>query len=395
MRLLVLFLIASVQIGFSQTPLDNPTWIKGHTNDLASFKYSNPKVGIIATGGWDNSIYIYKADSPYKLIKSWPAHGSAITSLNFNWNGTMLASGGQDFQINIWDSLFRKVPIPVDPKITHTNNISSVIFDRTGRFVFSSCEGGKLIVWDIQNKKAIKQLATGVPIASIALGNMPSSIFVAGSEPMIKLVNIVNGQTIKTLVGHKDRINSIAVSKNMRYLISGSNDKTAKIWDLKSFKLHKELTVECWKVTAVAFSEDSRYCATACNDGSIRVWEVENGKLVAISKENEFIVKDICFSWNGTNLGIAPYMKGSENYGPRIYKSGIQLENTQQIPRFNPLKLEMDSIIAKRKLSKQDSIRFKALLQPIKLESPDKKPVEPKIDSPRIYKTPMQPKKKG
>lgn len=394
MRLVVLFLLASVQFGFSQTPLEKPTTIQGHTNDLAALKFSNPKIGLIASGGWDNSLYIYKADSPFKLVKSFPAHGSAITCLNFNWSGTMIATGSQDFQVNVWDSLFRKVPILIDPKMAHTNNVSSVIFDRTGRFVFSGCEGGKLIIWDLQNKKAVKQNLTGVPISSLALGTMPSSIFVAGAEPKIKLVNLVNGQVLKTLEGHKDRINAIAVSKNMRFLLSGSNDKTAKIWDLKTFKLHKELPVECWKVTAVAFSDDSRYCATACNDGSIRIWETETGKLISKSIEQEFIVKDLSFNATATLIGIAPYMKSSSDFGPRVYRSGIQLENIQLIPRFNPLKLEMDSILAKRKLTKQDSIRFKSVLAPSKIEIDSKKPAEPKIDSPRIYKTPMNPKKK-
>ncbi|MCA0426483.1 MAG: WD40 repeat domain-containing protein [Bacteroidetes bacterium] len=394
MRLVVLFLLASIQFGFSQTPLEKPTTIQGHTNDLAALKFSNPKIGLIASGGWDNSLYIYKADSPFKLVKSFPAHGSAITCLNFNWSGTMIATGSQDFQVNVWDSMFRKVPILIDPKMAHTNNVSSVIFDRTGRFVFSGCEGGKLIIWDLQSKKAVKQNLTGVPISSLALGTMPSSIFVAGAEPKIKLVNLVNGQVLKTLEGHKDRINAIAVSKNMRFLLSGSNDKTAKIWDLKTFKLHKELPVECWKVTAVAFSDDSRYCATACNDGSIRIWETETGKLISKSIEQEFIVKDLSFNATATLIGIAPYMKSSSDFGPRIYRSGIHMENTQLIPRFNPLKLEMDSILAKRKLTKQDSARFKSVLFPSKIEIDSKKPAEPKIDSPRIYKTPMNPKKK-
>ena len=43
-----------------------------------------------------------------------------------------------------------------------------------------------------------------------------------------------NGYLINTLTGHSDSVRTIAISADNKYIISGSDDKTVKIWDFKN-----------------------------------------------------------------------------------------------------------------------------------------------------------------
>lgn len=88
------------------------------------------------------------------------------------------------------------------------------------------------------------------------------------------------GSLIKTFTGHSDRVISVDVMKNNpRVLLSGSFDKTAKLWDLsigsefRTFSGHNE------SVTTAKISEDGRYILTLSYDFKIRVWEVATGAL--------------------------------------------------------------------------------------------------------------------
>ncbi len=394
-KILILLLFLTNQI-FAQEIIQKPIKVlNNHSNDVSAARFSPGKFNIIASGTWDQKINIFSADSPFNLIKSWKAHEASVNCLAFNYSGNLLASGGRDFQVHIWDSLFRLVPVFEDPKIRHESNINALMFDRGGKFLFSGCESGKIIIWDLVGKKPVKQINTGISISSFAPFTNPSSIFVAGADTKIKLLNLVSGQIVKTFDGHTDIINSIAISKNYKYLLSGSNDKTARLWDLKTYKQIRILPVNCWKVTAVAFSDDSKYCVTACNDGSIKIWETETGKLISQVEEQNYNIRDISFNKNAELICAAAMMKNSEEYGPRIFKTKIPNPIANQTANPSKLQKDFDSMWKPNPLSKEDSLLIKQGKNPsLPNNSKSNKPTPTKLDSARIYKTPMNPVKK-
>jgi WD40 repeat protein len=57
-------------------------------------------------------------------------------------------------------------------------------------------------------------------------------------------------------------------------LASGSSDKTVKIWSLESQKEVITLKGHILKVNSVAFSPDSGYLVSASDDRSIKVWNI-------------------------------------------------------------------------------------------------------------------------
>lgn len=57
-------------------------------------------------------------------------------------------------------------------------------------------------------------------------------ILVSGSFKTVHLWDTVNGNLIKTLDAHNDWVLSLAFLSENNRLISGSGDKTIKIWEL-------------------------------------------------------------------------------------------------------------------------------------------------------------------
>jgi len=378
---LFLFLSFGLQ---AQELIKNPSAIlSSQTNDVSFAQFVPGKNKHLVTGTWDQKIMVYKADSPFQLVKTFAAHSAPITCMSFTPTGSYMATGAKDFQVLIWDSMYNAFKIPEDPKNHHTANISALQFDRTGRFLFSACEEGKIIIWDLLNKKAIKTIQNSVPVTAFATYTNTSSLFVAGAEPVIKLMNLSNGQVFKKLEGHKDHVNALAISKNYKYLISGSNDKTAIIWDLKTFKPYKTLNVACWKVTAVAFSDDSKYCVTGCNDGSIKIWETETGNLIRNVEEQSFIINDLSFNANAKFIAAATTLKNDNNYGTRIYATGLGNEQNS-LKNADALKAGLGKNLAK---DSADLINKNKNLKTDKDKLPKK--AANQLDSARIYKTPI------
>ena len=60
------------------------------------------------------------------------------------------------------------------------------------------------------------------------------NLIISGSWDMtIKIWNFLSGQVIKTLTGHTDCVQSIALNEDSKLLVSGSWDETIKLWKIK------------------------------------------------------------------------------------------------------------------------------------------------------------------
>ncbi|KIJ06249.1 hypothetical protein PAXINDRAFT_62133, partial [Paxillus involutus ATCC 200175] len=82
---------------------------------------------------------------------------------------------------------------------------------------------------------------------------------------------------VEELRGHTDTVWDVDVSRDGRMFVSGSADKTVRIWNRESgeiFEGHKSC------VRSVQFSADSSRVVSGSWDGTVRIWSIETGKLV-------------------------------------------------------------------------------------------------------------------
>lgn len=127
--------------------------------------------------------------------------------------------------------------------------------------------------------------------------------------------------------GHRGTISSIAFSLDDRYAVTGGVadqfflDRAARIWDIPSGRLVRELTPHRWSVHSVAFSPDGRVVATGGGgimrgdrwvyDNCIRIWDVATGQEVRQFGQDLFFVNALAFSPDGRFLA-----RGSSNNAP-------------------------------------------------------------------------------
>jgi WD40 repeat protein len=77
--------------------------------------------------------------------------------------------------------------------------------------------------------------------------------------------------------GHTSRVNSIAFAPNGSWVLTGSQDQTAKLWDVKSGAELRTFSGHINQVSSVAFSLDGRYVLTGSFDETAKLWDATSG----------------------------------------------------------------------------------------------------------------------
>jgi WD40 repeat protein len=113
--------------------------------------------------------------------------------------------------------------------------------------------------------------------------------------------------SLLTLKGHTKLINDVKFSPDGTKIVTGSDDKTAKIWDVNTSNLLKTLKGHNEVISDVEFSPDGTKVVTASYDKKAKIWDVTTGNLLFTLNGHTGSISDSKFSPDGTKIVTASY----------------------------------------------------------------------------------------
>ena len=133
-------------------------------------------------------------------------------------------------------------------------------------------------------------LEHGGGVRTVAFSPVDASLVAsAGESHTIKLWNLADN-TVRTLIGHTDRVNSVAFSPDGDLLASVSDDETLKLWDVRNEKnIATLLDIRDgfrWQIKAVAFSPDGQFLATV-GGRHVQLWKTGNWAEIATLRHDQ------------------------------------------------------------------------------------------------------------
>jgi WD40 repeat protein len=113
-----------------------------------------------------------------------------------------------------------------------------------------------------------------------------------------------NGKITNTLEGHNREIHTLLLSRDKKFLFSGSGDKSIRVWDTNTWECIKVLEGHDWLVNSLITDFDDRYLYSGGWDSFIIKWDLQTYsevdrfysgqiggiKCIAISKNNQTII---------------------------------------------------------------------------------------------------------
>ncbi|BAY07666.1 NB-ARC domain-containing protein [Calothrix sp. NIES-2098] len=123
---------------------------------------------------------------------------------------------------------------------------------------------------------------------------------ISGSyDKTLKVWNWQTGELLRTLKGHSDSVNAVALSADGKYAISGSSDTTFKVWNWQTGELLRTIEGHSSWVNAVALSADGKYAISGSGDTTLKVWNWQTGELLRTLKGHSDSVNAVALSADG------------------------------------------------------------------------------------------------
>lgn len=114
-------------------------------------------------------------------------------------------------------------------------------------------------------------------------------------EVTTRLQDVVYGsRLINTLEGHEDSVTAVKFSADSKYIISGSEDNTVKVWTREGENI-KTLFGATDSITCVSISKENKFILAGSEDETVRVWDFK-GDLLHTFEQYNSAIKSIAIS---------------------------------------------------------------------------------------------------
>ena len=224
--------------------------------------------GLLASAGEDGNVQLWNPNTE-TLLNVLRGHTDKVLDVAFSPDGTLLASASEDNTIRLWDPNLATLQATLKD---HTDNVLSLAFSPDGTLLVSASADGTVRVWNPNTHTLQETLTEHTNSVLSVTFNQDGSRFASASTDGTVQVWDTNTYTSQAY-DHETPVLSIAFSPVREILASGSSDGAVRLLDLGMKKVIAKLGHES-PVRNVAYSPDGSMLFSTSEDGNMRKWEI-------------------------------------------------------------------------------------------------------------------------
>jgi WD40 repeat protein len=256
--------------------------LAGHQGAIMSLAIASDGRRVLS-GSWDGTVRfwdLYSGQQIRRLEGNW----KAIKCVALAPDASRALFAGDDRILYLWD-----LPRGVELRRFegHTDTVQCLAITPDGRRAISAGDDRTLRLWDLENGHEMRCLEGHTDtVTSLAIGPNGRWFLSGSSDRTLRLWDLETCRTLRRLEGHGNWINSVAIAPDGRRVLSGSGgeivdnqfadgaDTTVRLWDVVSGKEVCCLEGHTASVTSVAISSDGRCALSGSLDKTVRLWKL-------------------------------------------------------------------------------------------------------------------------
>lgn len=222
---------------------------------------------LVASGGDDGRIRLWDRSGERPPLAA-EGHRAGILGLTFSPDAAELASAGADGRILLWIVDGRADPRELD---VHPDVPTAIAYDPRNRRLAAVTESGALLLWGLNDLRLIAEAAAHDSFATACAFHPDASrLYTAGSDGTIAVWDAAELRLLARAPAHTGPATCLATSRDGVRLASGGLDGCIRLWSDELAEVGPPLEGHRRLVTAVGFSREGRSVVSAGFDGTLR-----------------------------------------------------------------------------------------------------------------------------
>ncbi|XP_011900372.1 PREDICTED: autophagy-related protein 16-2 isoform X2 [Cercocebus atys] len=251
--------------------------LDAHLSEVNAVRFG-PNSSLLATGGADRLIHLWNVvGSRLEVNQTLEGAGGSITSVDFDPSGYQVLAATYNQAAQLW-----KVGEAQSKETLsgHKDKVTAAKFKLTRHQAVTGSRDRTVKEWDLGRAYCSRTINVLSYCNDVVCGD---HIIISGHNDQKIRFWDSRGPHCTQVIPVQGRVTSLSLSHDQLHLLSCSRDNTLKVIDLRVSNIRQVFRADGFKCgsdwTKAVFSPDRSYALAGSYDGALYIWDVDTGKL--------------------------------------------------------------------------------------------------------------------